>query len=66
MRHARKRRRQWVDGDTWPVRRDLNIGLIRAVAVTPAHASAALATDAIVADLQAQAVQLVERHLDRG
>jgi len=42
-----------VDGNTWLVLRDLNTDLIRAVAVTPAHASAALVMDAIGADLQA-------------
>jgi hypothetical protein len=66
MRHGRKSRRQRVDGYKRHVLRDLDTGLIRAVGVTPANAAEASVTEAIVADLQAQPVQLVELHIDRG
>jgi hypothetical protein len=66
MRHGRKSRRQRVDGYKRHVLRDLDTGLLRAVGVTPANAAEASVPEAIVADLQAQPVQLAELHIDRG
>jgi Transposase DDE domain/Transposase domain (DUF772) len=65
-RYGRKRRRQRVDGDKRPVLRDLDPGLVRAVGVPPAHAPEAAITDTMVADLQRQGAQVLERHIARG
>ncbi len=66
MRHGRKSRRQLFNGYKRHVLRDLDSGLVRAVAVTPANVPEATATDAIMADLGFQDVILVELDMDRA
>ena len=64
MRHGRKSRRQLFAGYKRHVLRDLGSGLVRAV--TPANVPEAAATDAIMADLGYQDVNLVQLHIDRA
>lgn len=66
MRHGRKSRSERVDGYKRHVLRDLDIGLIRAVAITAANEPEAAATDALVADLAHQGSTITELHIDRG
>lgn len=66
MRHGRKSRSQRFSGYKRHVLRDLDSGLVRAVAVTPANVPEAEATDAIVLDLAHQDVTLVELAIDRA
>lgn len=66
MRHGRKSRNHLFDGFKRHVLRDLDRGVIRAVAVTPANAPEATAAPAIVADLARQTVTLAELHIDRA
>jgi DDE family transposase/transposase-like protein DUF772 len=66
MRHGRKSRSHLFDGSKRHVLRDLDSGLVRAVGITAANVPEATVTDAIMDDLQHQAVQLGEIHLDRG
>ena len=66
MRHGRKSRSQRVDGYKRHVLRDLDAGLIRAVGITPANVPEAVVTEAIAADLDHQATQLGELHIDRA
>jgi Transposase domain (DUF772)/Transposase DDE domain len=66
MRHGRKSRRQRIDGYKRQVLRDLDTGLVRAVGVTPANAPEASVTEAIIADLEPQAVAVAELPIDRG
>lgn len=57
MRHGRKSRSQRFDGYKRHVLRDLDIGVIRAVGLTPANAPEATVTDALESDLKAQKVK---------
>src|SRR4028119_739642 len=66
MRHGRKSRSQRFDGYKRHLLKDLDIGLIRAVGVTPANVPEATVTDAITTDLKNQLVNLVELHIDRA
>jgi transposase len=66
MRHGRKSRSVRVDGYKRHAVHDLDTDLIRAVGITPANRPEAEVTDAILADLAQQAVQLAELHIDRG
>lgn len=66
MRHGRKSRSHLFDGAKRHVFRDLDSGLVRAVGITAANVPEATVTDAILADLAHQDVQLREIHLDRG
>jgi hypothetical protein len=66
MRHGRKSHRQLIDGYKRHVLRDLDKGLVRAVALTPANVPEATATEPIMADLACQAVQLAELSIDRA
>jgi len=66
MRHGRKSAGLRVDGYKRHVLRDLDRGLVRAVGVTAANVPEATVTDAIVADLEPQAVRLSELHIDRA
>jgi hypothetical protein len=66
MRHGRKSKDQRIDGYKRHVLRDLDNGLVRAVGVTPANAPEASVTDALMADLAVQPVQLSELHIDRA
>jgi Transposase DDE domain/Transposase domain (DUF772) len=66
MRHGRKSRSLLVDGYKRHVLHDLDSGLVRAVGITPANAPEASVTEAISTDLEKQAVQLQELHIDRA
>jgi transposase len=66
MRHGRKSAGLRVDGYKRHVLRDLDRGLVRAVGLTPANAPEAGVTDAVVADLEPQHVELRELHIDRA
>lgn len=66
MRHGRKSRRQRVNGYKRHVLKDLDIGVIRAVGITPANLPEAAVTDGIAADLALQNVELKELHIDRA
>ena len=66
MRHGRKSRSQRFDGYKRHVLRDLDIGVVRAVGLTPANAPEATVTHALELDLKAQKVKLVELHIDRA
>jgi transposase len=66
MRHGRKSAGRRIDGYKRHVLRDLDRGLVRAVGVTPANIPEAEVTDAIVADLAPQQVDLSELHIDRA
>ena len=66
MRHGRKSRKQRFDGYKRHVFRDLDVGLVRAVGLTPANQPEASVTDDIIADLKDQSVTLRELHIDRA
>ena len=66
MRHGRKSRNQRFDGYKRHVVTDLDIGIVRAVGLTPANVPEAWVSDAISADLKAQGVKLVELQIDRA
>ncbi len=69
MRHGRKSRHQRVDGYKRHVLYDLDMGVVRAVGLTPANAPEAGVTTSILEDLQAQGVSLAdleEVHIDRA
>lgn len=66
MRHGRKSRSQRFCGYKRHVLRDLDSGLVRAVAVTPANVPEAQATDAIAEDLASQGTTLIELAIDRA
>jgi IS5 family transposase len=66
MRHGRKTRSVRIDGYKRHVLCDLDTGLVPAVGVTPANLPEAEVADQITTDLDAQALQLGELHLDRA
>lgn len=66
MRHGRKSRTHRFDGYKRHIVRDLDSGLIHAVAMTAANAPEASATDALVADLDHQDCAIAQLHIDRG
>jgi len=66
MCHGRKSRSQRFNGYKRHVLTDLDIGVVRAVGVTPANLPEATVTDALAIDLKAQKVELVELHIDRA
>ncbi len=69
MRHGRKSAHQRVDGYKRHPLRDLDLGVVRAVGVTPANVPEARVTDALEADLAHQHVtraDLGELHIDRA
>lgn len=66
MRHGRKSRSQRFDGYKRHVLTDLDIGVVRAVGLTPANVPEAWVSDAINNDLKAQDVTLVELQIDRA
>lgn len=66
MRHGRKSKSHLFDGYKRHVLHDLDSGLVRAVGITAANAPEAGVTEAILADLARQDVDLQEIHLDRG
>ncbi len=66
MRHGRKSRSRRFNGYKRHVLRDLDIGIVRAVGLTPANAPEAQVTEAMDQDLKAQKVKMVELHIDRA
>jgi hypothetical protein len=66
MRHGRKTRSVRIDGYKRHVLTDLDTELVCAVGVTPANLPEAEVADQITTDLDAQALQLGELHLDRA
>ncbi len=64
MRHGRKSRSQRFDGYKRHVLKDLDIGVVRAVGLTPANIPEAKVTEAMDVDLKAQNVKMVELHID--
>lgn len=66
MRHGRKSRSQRFDGYKRHVLKDLDLGLVRAVGLTPANEPEASVTTAIEVDLQHQQVTLKELLIDRA
>lgn len=66
MRHGRKSRSQKIDGYQRHILKDLDIGVVRAVAVTRANTPEAAATVDLEVDLKKQQVQLNELHIDRA
>lgn len=66
MRHGRKSRSQRFDGYKRHVLKDLDIGVVRAVGLTPANIPEAKVTEAMDVDLKAQNVKMVELHIDRA
>lgn len=66
MRHGRKSRSQRVDGYKRHILKDLDIGVVRAVGITPANFPEAAVTDDIAIDLESQDVNLKELHIDRA
>jgi hypothetical protein len=66
MRHRRKSRRQCFDGYIRHILKDLDLGVVRAVGITPANEPEASITDHIAADLKTQKVELKELHIDRA
>ncbi len=66
MRHGRKSRSQRFDGYKRHVLKDLDIGVVRAVGITPANVPEAAVTDDLATDLEPQNVKLEELHIDRA
>ncbi len=66
MRHGRKSRSRRFNGYKRHVLRDLDIGVVRAVGLTPGNAPEAQVTEAMDEDLKAQKVKMVELHIDRA
>lgn len=66
IRHGRKSRSQRFCGYKRHILRDLDSGLVRAVALTAANVPEAQATDAVAQDLASQDVTLVELAIDRA
>lgn len=66
MRHGRKSRSQRNDCYKRHVLRDLDIGVVRAVGLTPANVPEASVTEAIDSDLKQQKVKIVELYIDRA
>jgi len=66
MRHGCKSRTERVDGYKRHILRDLDSGLIHAVAVTAANVPESAATPALEAGLDRQGFAIAELHIDRG
>jgi transposase len=66
MRHGRKSRTERVDGYKRHILRNLDSGLIHAVALTAANVPESAATPALEADLDHQGCTIGELHIDRG
>ena len=66
MRHGRKSQSRLFDDYKRHVLRDLDSDLVRAVGLTAANAPEASVTEAIMADLAPQPVDLCELHIDRA
>jgi Transposase DDE domain/Transposase domain (DUF772) len=66
MRHGRKSRSQRFDGFKRHALRDLDCGMVRAVALTGGNVPDAAAAEDIKTDLAPQKVVLAELHIDRA
>ena len=66
MRHGRKSRSQRFDGYKRHVLKDLDLGIVRAVGITPANLPEASVTEGLAPDLEFQQVTLSELHIDRA
>ncbi|MEG4230382.1 hypothetical protein QUA35_29880 [Microcoleus sp. N9_B2] len=66
MRHGRKSSSQKINGYKRHVLKDLDIGVIRAVALTKANTPESAATVDISRDLKFSHTQLSELHIDRA
>ncbi|MGK7878069.1 MAG: IS1182 family transposase [Xenococcaceae cyanobacterium] len=66
MRHGRKSRSQGFNGYKRHVFKDLDLGIVRAVGLTPANTPEASVTEAIDEDLESQQVTIKELHIDRA
>ena len=66
MRHGRKSKSQRFDGYKRHILKDLDLGIVRAVGITPANAAEATVTEVIAVDLLPQQVNLTELHIDRA
>ncbi|MEG4912677.1 IS1182 family transposase [Microcoleus sp. B7-D4] len=66
MRHGRKSRSKKIDGYKRHVLKDLDIGVVRAVALTKANTPESAATVDLESDLRFQNPHLAELHIDRA
>lgn len=66
MRHGRKSRAQRFNGFKRHVLQDLEMGVVRAVGITPANIPEAAVTEDIMKDLEPLEVNLYELHIDRA
>ncbi|NBD32669.1 MAG: IS1182 family transposase [Cyanobacteria bacterium] len=66
MRHGRKSRSKRFDGYKRHVLKDIDLGVVRAVGLTPANAAEASVTPKLEEDLLTQNVTFSELHIDRG
>ncbi|MGB8689880.1 MAG: IS1182 family transposase [Microcoleus sp.] len=66
MRHGRKSKSKKIDGYKRHVLKDLESGMVRAVALTRANTPESAATLDIERDLKFQNIYLAELHIDRG
>jgi len=66
MCDGRKSRSQRFDGDKRHVLKDLNLGIVRAVGITPANMPEASVAEALALDLESQQFTLEELHIDRA
>ena len=66
MRHGRKSRSQRFNGYKRHILKDLDIGVVRAVGITPANVPESAVTEALADDLEPQDVKLIELHIDRA
>jgi transposase len=66
MRHGRKSKSHLFNGYKRHVLRDLDRNLVRAVGITPANVPEASVTGDLLTDLDHQAVELAELHIDRA
>jgi len=66
MRHGRKSKSKKIDGYKRHVLKDLESGMVRAVALTKANTPESAATLDLERDLKFQNIHLTELHIDRG
>src|SRR4028118_1753555 len=66
MRHGRKSRSQKIDGYKRHILKDLDSGVVRAVALTRANTPESAATLDLERDLRLQNIHLTELHIDRA
>ena len=66
MRHGPKSRSQKIDGYKRHILKDLDSGVLRAVALTRANTPESAATLDLERDLRLQNIHLTELHIDRN